>query len=83
MVFKVAIHVPGVGSKPGPVTVPEPERFMTAEPVMPWLIKERVSENPPTDHNAPAGSAPAGFTAIDGVNVATVKFGTEEKSPAV
>ena len=81
--MNVAIHVPGVGSYPEAVIVPTPESIMLFGVRIPSLIDERVSENAPADHKAPAGSAPAGLTAMGDAMVVVEKRGTETKSPAV
>jgi hypothetical protein len=72
--------VPGVGSKPEPVNVPEPFTIRLVVVTNVCVREESVRENPPTDQTAPPGGT-VGFTAIDVVIVTGVKTGTLVKLP--
>jgi hypothetical protein len=77
IVLRVAIQLPCVGVNPGPVIVPLPLSVMRSDATPSSDMEERVSENPPTDHNAPTGRAPAGLTAIGVARVVIERDGRE------
>jgi hypothetical protein len=79
-VLNVAVKVPGVGSKPLPVNVPEPATIRLLAVTDVCVREESVRENPPTDQTAPPGGT-VGFTAINEVIVTVVKTGTLVKLP--